>query len=190
MPEIQKKSFLASILGEHFPSVLVLCGIIIFASSYLIYFKGELNKIRKGGEYDSSRYELELAVRSEALKNLKDSVAVLNSINKADKDKIDRFIPNIPDEPSLITTLGTVIRDSGMVLLSIDTKLGFEPKGNAVKGLKIVEVTMGIGGGDYQSFKNLMESMEKNIRIIDVESFAYSPGSSAYSIRLRTYYLE
>lgn len=190
MPAVQKKNFLAAILGEYYLSVLALAGIIIFLAAYFIYFRTEIKKFSSEGEYDPARYEIELGARNEAFKNLRDSLAILNTVTKNDKEKISRFLPGAPGEPDIVTSLSTIIRDSGMVLLSIDTKSGFEVKGSPLKGLKTVEVTLSFGGGDYIGFKSLLESLEKNLRIMDIESFAYNPGSNAYSIRLRAYYLE
>ena len=190
MSEPQKKNLLLRILGDNFWSVLILAGILIFGASYFLYFRSEIGKLRAGGEFDLSKYERELQTRSESLNNLKKSVAFLNSINKLDREKIDRLIPGTPDEPSLILALETIVRDSGLVLLSIDTKKGAEPKGSTAKDLKTVDVTLGIGGGDYVGLKAFLESIERNLRLFDIESFAYNPGSSAYSVRLRAYYLE
>ena len=186
----QKKNFWMTILGENFASVLALAGIIIFLAAYFVYFRAEIGKLSANGEYDSLRYEKELSARSEAFKNIKDSLAVLNSISKSDKEKIDRFLPSSPDEPSIVASVSTIVRDSGMVLLSLDAKSDSELKQSVVPGLKAIDVTLGFGGGDYTSLKNFFESLEKNLRLMDVESFAYSPGSNAYSIRLRAYYLD
>lgn len=190
MPELQKKSLMAAVLGNNYWSVLILSGILIFGASYFLYFKSEIAKLRAGGEFDSLKHVAELEVRTRSLNNLKQAVGFLNSINKLDREKVDRMLPSSPDEPALIVALQTIARDSGLVLLSIDTKLGGESKGSADKNLKTVDVTLSIGGGDYAGLKTFLENVERNLRLSDVESFAYNPGSSAYSVRLRAYYLQ
>lgn len=190
MPELQKKSLMITVLGNNYWSVLILSGILIFGASYFLYFKSEIEKLRAGGEFDSSRYSMELGARTQSLNNLKQSVAFLNSISKLDREKIDRMLPAMPDEPSLVLAIETMVRDSGLVLLSIDAKQGAELKESSIKNLKTIDVTLGIGGGDYTGLKAFLDSIERNLRLSDIVSFAYNPGSSAYSVRLRAYYLE
>ena len=138
-----------SILAEHFMSALILAAILIFGAAYLFYFKGELARSRAGGEFDVARARSELLLRKEELGKLKSAVAALNSVSMEDREKIDRFLPKTPEEPSILSSISLILRDAGLVLLSVDATPTGEPKGKFPKGLKAVEVTMGIGGGNY-----------------------------------------
>lgn len=186
----ETKNWFAAVLEENFISLLLVIGFLIFGSAYLAYFNDETQKLRSGGEFDAARRERGLAKRTETLQKLKNSVSALDSINKTDREKINRFLPATPEEATLLQILATIVRDSGLTLLTVDTSLGFESKGNDIKGLKTVELALGIGGGDYKGIKTFLEMAEANLRLLDIESFAYNPEASAYSLRLRAYYLE
>lgn len=190
MAEKDAKNWFAALMEENFISLLAVIGFLIFGSVYLAYFNGEIQKLRSGGEFDVIRRERVLAKRTVTLQKLKNSLTSLDSINKTDREKINRFLPAAPEEASLLTTLATIVRDSGLTLLTIDTSSGFESKGNNIQGLKTVEVALGVGGGDYKGIKTFLEMVEANLRLLDIESFAFNPDVSAYSFRLRAYYLE
>lgn len=190
MIEKDAKNWFAVLLEENFISLLVVIGFLIFGSAYLAYFNGEMQKLKSGGEFDPARRERVLVKRTETLQKLKNSLTALNSINKTDREKINRFLPISPEEASLLATLATIVRDSGLTLLTMDTSSGFESKENNLPGLKTVEVALGVGGGDYKGIKTFLEMVEANLRLLDVESFAFNSDVSAYSFRLRAYYLE
>ncbi|MBI2099476.1 hypothetical protein HYT45_03655 [Candidatus Uhrbacteria bacterium] len=187
-PEAKKQK--QSILAEHFWSTLALAAILMFGGAYLAYFKNEIARFKPGGIFDAGRVKKELEARGEELAKLKSAVAALNSISMEDREKIERFFPPIPDEPSIIASVSQMARASGLVLLSIDAAGTGEPRGKFPKGLKAVEITMGAGGGNYIRLKTFLEALEVSIRLFDIQSLAYAPASNAYSIRLRAYYLE
>lgn len=190
MAEKDAKNWFAALIEENFISLLVVIGFLIFGSAYLAYFNGEIQKLRSGGEFDVTGRERVLAKRTETLQKLKNSISDLDSINKTDREKINRFLPATPEEASLLQILATIARDSGLTLLTINTSSGFEAMGNNIQGLKTVELALGVGGSDYKGIKTFLEIVEANLRLLDIESFAYNPDASAYSLRLRAYYLE
>lgn len=179
-----------SLLARHFPSILVLSGALIFGTAYFVYFKKEVMSLRPGGKYDVGIRQAELSSRVEELKKLKSAITALNSISSVDREKIDIFLPAAAEEPTLFTAIAGIARESGLTLLSIDAATSGALKGNYPQGLKTVDLTFGVGGGNYTRLKTFLESLESNLRLLDIQSFAYSPQGSAYSIRARAYFLE
>jgi len=63
-----------------------------------------------------------------------------------------------------------------------------EMKNNEDKSLKTVEMKITIKGSGYAGFKNLLLQIQKNIRLLDVVSFSFSPEDETFSLILRAYY--
>ncbi|MBU4482454.1 hypothetical protein KKC16_03330, partial [Patescibacteria group bacterium] len=57
-----------------------------------------------------------------------------------------------------------------------------------VASLKEIKIDIKLSGSGYLNLKNLVELLEKNLRIFDIESFEYSPEKSDIELNLRTYY--
>lgn len=58
------------------------------------------------------------------------------------------------------------------------------------KNLKEIKITLGLSGGGYLNFKSLLDLIEHNLRIIDAESFTYTPEEADIELNLKTYYYE
>ncbi len=184
-----KKGITEILFGENFISLLVLSAVLIFGGVYFAYFKSEIEKLRPGGALDVSSVKREAEIRGEALGKLKMGTSALSSVSKIDREKIDVFLPQTADEPAILVALSTIARESGMALLTADVSAGSQLKGDYPDGLKTVVITLGMGGGDYGRLKLFLQNVERNLRIMDVESLAFAPTSAAYSLRIKAYFL-
>ena len=56
------------------------------------------------------------------------------------------------------------------------------------KSLREIGITLSLEGGGYLAFKDFLDLLEHNLRILDVESFSYNPKETDIELRLKTYY--
>ncbi len=83
--------------------------------------------------------------------------------------------------------------EDGSDLAGSEAKTGLLEKPTAVnpkKNLKEIKITLSLSGGGYLNLKSLLNLMEHNLRIIDVESFAYTPEKTDMELILKTYYYQ
>lgn len=58
------------------------------------------------------------------------------------------------------------------------------------KSLKEIKITLELEGNGYLTFKNFLDLLEHNLRILEVESFSYDPEETTISLNLKTYYYQ
>jgi hypothetical protein len=146
----------------------------------------------------------------EEQKKLKDQLAYLlaaeeakKSITDQDIQKMDYIISNDPNIPQLLTSLENIASSSGVFITGIDFSLHgpqedvgsqipaegvvLEPVGN---GIPYVEIGLSVQAMPYDGFKDFLDKIEKNIRIMDVVGIIYNPSGTDYSLVIRAYYLK
>ncbi|MBI4281675.1 type 4a pilus biogenesis protein PilO [Candidatus Uhrbacteria bacterium] len=104
-------------------------------------------------------------------------------------EKMSRIVPSGRDVPRLIVELESLASETGILLK--DVGLGEERESSAKdlpKGVHAIDLVVTVTGGDYATLKRFLEAIEKNVRLLDVQSFMFSKGLQSYSINLRAYY--
>lgn len=142
----------------------------------------------------------EKILQEKSLEDLKDTIANINELsNKYDKseediNKLAIAIPSTPQIPELLIQVEELVKKNGLILGNID----FSVEGGGGEGLLQSDIgTIAINvsvEGTYAGLKNILNDIEKNIRLMDVVSVNFSKtdketGFSGYSISLNTYYL-
>lgn len=78
-----------------------------------------------------------------------------------------------------------------LVFNSINNMGGDEVLKEAVsEGLKKQSYEVVLSSGDYDSLKNFIVDIEKNMRIIDIRSLVYSPDINMFFLNFEIYYIE
>lgn len=136
----------------------------------------------------------------------------LESSYQANEDvlkKLDYIIANGPDVPNLIVQLEALVAEGGMSLSNVNFSITEEKIGSekakevraggeakpeqALKGYNSVIIDIKIGG-DYLGFKNFLQAVEENMRLIDIESITFTPkeiggaGGFEFNVILQAYY--
>lgn len=110
--------------------------------------------------------------------------------------KISLTLPNREEYPNLINQLSGLARISGLALQSVTlATLPYQKSGTSVADsapvVNIIQATLSLSGS-YQSFKNLLQSIETNIRLMDAVSFSLNPGTGgdnySYNLVVNAYY--
>lgn len=142
----------------------------------------------------------EKVLQEGALEDIKDTIANINELsNKYDKseediDKLAIAIPPTPQIPELLIQVEELVKKNGLILGNIDFSVeGAKGEGLSQDEVGIIAINVSVEG-TYAGLKNILNDIEKNIRLMDVVSVSFSKidketGFSSYSISLKTYYL-
>jgi len=206
---------ITELIGRFFWFVSLFIVLVILLIGYTYFLQPKWAEVKKTGILD---YNTELKNKQEAedyLARLDESLKKFQQINKSDVEKLAKILPAESGIPDLFIILEKLMAASQLKLKSLDISQG---GGQAVGGQKLADtipelqaeavtsasvnintlsINLNISGGkQYSDLKNLLENIEKEIRIMDIVSLTYSPpgggvsgGEASYSINLTTYYL-
>ena len=156
----------------------------------------------------------ELKNKSEKLADLENYVTSLQALSSAEENfgqsqsanlqLLSQVLPPVKDLANLIAQMEAITRVSGFTLNSLSiTENGVdqsaaadasedgtsapEPAGGTLRSLNI---NLSLSGGGYDTFKDLLENLERHIRLLDVNSISFSnpDETGSYTLTLTTYY--
>jgi Tfp pilus assembly protein PilO len=205
--EKTKKKKKSNILAKNFGFALFLSYLIIGVVFYIFIFSPLMEK---RSLYNSSVLETkksELLNKEKLLKELKQANDIYQKITPELKNKMFQILPQAPDLPELYSDLEILAKQSGFELKSVSAViLENKKKDNVVNKLnspvpvefeiqnlkttKEIKISLVINGSGYTQFKQFLDLIEHNIRILDIESYTYSPEDTSHSLVLRTYFYE
>jgi Tfp pilus assembly protein PilO len=182
-----QQSILSSLLRQ--PRVTAAAASALLAGAVYFFVIGPmLENVRSGGPYDVKREKVnteEVMSRSQLAEDLvRDYKAMTSEI----KMKSQTALPAAPEIPALLAGLDKIVSVAGLKITAIDVS-------PLKEGLKIMpevgvlNIAMNVSSGDYQAFKRLLVSLERNLRLTDVLSISFNPQSATYSINARAYYI-
>jgi Tfp pilus assembly protein PilO len=107
---------------------------------------------------------------------------------EASSQKIVDVLPSQKDLSSVLIQLESIAGKNNIDF----TSLNIAESGNVEAGGYVVHkvnLTLILTGGDYATFKNYLYDVEKNLRLMDIESIVYTPTTNQYNLTISTYYL-
>lgn len=139
--------------------------------------------------------------KEKQLTDLRSTVANIDELSakyeksKTDLNKLSLAIPSEQQLPELLIQFEDVIKSNSMIINNVEftdegasTGNEFSKTGN----VKIIQTKLAIEGS-YSNFKNLLNDIERNIRLMDVTSINFSRGgadtNTKFDVVLNTYYL-
>ncbi len=152
----------------------------------------------------AAKWSTAQAARQEVT-NLKQEVADLQQLN-AELQKsetavaaVEKALPPGLAMPELLTNLEAIAVKSEMTFNSVDVAGGKSKTGVTAKttvaaatsqipGLQEIPVTVSVTGG-YANLKVYLDSLEHNLRLVDVQSIAME-AAGTYTITLKAYYVD
>jgi len=107
--------------------------------------------------------------------------------------QLDFILPDNQDEPNLIVQLETIANNSGIVLSNIAIVEEKKEEGKTSDyGTANINLKL---SGSYESFKSFLETVENNLRLIDIDSIDFNAqikegmvANFDFNVILKTYY--
>ncbi len=188
------------ILSRYFNLIVLIIILIVFAAAYFYLINPKRQKILEARE----KILFEKTAQKEKLQNIFTRIekyqADYKNISDNDKQKINKiFINGLDDEnyeqEKLFSLFESLINSQGLVLKSININdLSRDQKDKSANGggwpaeIGKVAISLEVSGVNYQSFKNLLEKIEKNLMIMDIDDLSFSPESNSADLKITSYY--
>jgi len=194
LPEIRRKILLFT--NRFFIPIAVVLVICIFIASYFTFIEKEIANIKNIGVVDFQKKKNELSEKNALLDKIKKVHESYLKINKDEIKKISLILPEEKDTASLFMEVESLARKSGLLLNGVDIAQGGAISVPASGGtdspalnINKLNINLKIQGIDkYDKLKLFLNNIEKEIRILDLNSLTYSPGTDSYALSLITYY--
>ncbi len=176
------------------PTALII-GLLIVAVIVAAYFilMPKYNNLKDLGAQVKEK-EQTLASKQKTWEDLKELEENYNRAKVKVKD-IPDVLPKEEEIPELLIQLEALAKENNMGLASINVIPGAETEEALYKSLNI---SIGVAGS-YSNLKKYLDSVEKNMRIMDVTSIDFSATPVveegpldifSYTVNMRTYYIE
>ena len=185
-------------MPKSFITLILLLGAVIIGVFYLRPQWQSFQDLRK-----SSEHLEELSREFDILIQNRDSlVGLINTVSKKDLERIDKALPKGSQAGEVLVILENMVGRHGLTLPSIGLQSASEPasetKALSQIGVKSADairefpVDLNIKGS-YESFKNFLVEIEKNLRITDATSLSFGALSGAddkinFNARIKMYY--
>lgn len=136
--------------------------------------------------------------RFQDLKKVRDNLlAKYNSISAEDQDRLIGFLPKSEEAGVLIVNIENLVIANKMALEQINVGVAeSSKKGNSESGVspgvQVMPVDLSVSGS-YDSFRFFLEALDKNLRLLDIDSIAFSAGDAGlynFSIKAVAYWQE
>lgn len=194
-----------SSLPRAFITLILLLGAILIGVFYLRPEWKRFQELRVSTE----RLQQLSSEFDELIKNRDAFVDLINTVSKTDLDNIDKALPKGSQAGEVLVTLENLVGRHGIILQSIGLTAGREPAtkissspsigsasvvSTAVPASAIKEFPVDLNlTGSYDSIKNFLSEIEKNLRITDVTSLSFGSMKDAsekigFSLRVKMYY--
>lgn len=191
---------------QQFKFLIVVLAVIIILPGYLFLLRPEMSGYnRDKAVIAGKRSGLEQSVHQ--LLNYKEVSADYDRISPAEADKVNEILPVGVDKPSLYVNIESIVSDAGLTLENVNITESKSPvqlkaktkakdlpdksTPDQIKGeLKIATINFSASGVNYSRLKNLLAIIEKNLRLLDVQSLDYNPADGVVTMSLASYYLE
>ena len=174
--------------------ITALIVIIIFVGSYFFILEPKYQQVGIGGQYNVDTLTKELEKRKNYVTEVQALIANYQQLRQDDIIKLEQILPHKKDIPGLFVQLEAIAKENGLRLVGISI--------NEVPGVTRVEndgvigklnITVNLVGkttGGYRIVKDYLASVERNLRLFDVNAVYFTPGSPNYTISLFTYYFQ
>lgn len=192
------------ILAKYLRLLQLVLVAILLTVGYLAVIGPKYNSIRQSGVLDVREKEARLADRQKYRNDLQRSVERFRLISATTIGELEGILPREVDLPGLFVMLEALVREVGFT----PTQMAFTQEravvgadgaaGTALLGeLGVVNISLAVqGDASYPSLVRLLSSLERNNRLIDVQTFTFNPvgaGADAQgqsiNLSMKTYYL-
>lgn len=174
-------------LAKALPALTVVAALLLAILSYTLLFVPRLGRMVPGGGLDLAPYERRAAEARQYLDAVAAEQASFQQLNAQRKASVQNAIPARADSPGLYVTMDALATAHGMVLTSIDASEN--DKVATAAGRHPITVNARIEGATYPQFKRFLADLERSERLLDVVSVMFVPGSGAYDLTLRSYWV-
>jgi len=191
---------------KNFKLIILIEVILILLLGYFFIIQKQLSGINRYQELILEKEnELNLALKyKKTSSKFEEEYESIQKQVEEDIDKLYEILPPREDLPNIMAQIEALVNKHGFNLGSISMSSERESLGkekmpvpiklnnkDSVKLIRDVDIEIFVftEDGDYSRVMELLDAFENHIRFIDITSFGFENDMGAYSIILKTYYL-
>lgn len=188
-------------ISKHFTEVLI--GVVIFwlFVGYLLVLHNKIFSEQESVGKMQMQLEQQLVLKQKQLADIDKLFQSYQSLDQSHFYKINRILPEESEGPLIFAQLDALARANESILMSVQvsevseqnlSELKLQQEVNPPAGVKAVNVEASLlakaGREGYGFYKELLQSVENNLRLFDLESITFSPGLSVINLSGVVYY--
>ncbi|MDP3964773.1 MAG: type 4a pilus biogenesis protein PilO [bacterium] len=187
--------------------------VLVLLLGWSIFLAPKYESIQNQGLLDYDKKQDTLTQRQSYLSQLQELADEYRAIDQAAVENVNQVLPSEQQLPELFVMLEAFAEDAGLTVERITLTpqgrvqaaaqsrgaVGEDGQSETIESSTLADPTqvgeigivMGISVTDfsYAQFKNLMQSIEQNIRLFDLNTVNYAPGTQSFVLNMTTYYL-
>ncbi|MEK7580294.1 MAG: hypothetical protein AAB465_01625 [Patescibacteria group bacterium] len=153
--------------------------IVLALTGFWLLVKPKMDLLKKGGSLDLVIYEEIINSQKTYLSQLKQIKKDFDSLNQDRIKKLNYVVADKPDLAATFVIFDNLTRQHGLIIDSISADFSDG----------VFKTKISISGGDYRTFKEFLNTLEKSVRIMDVSNLQVSVQGNKYTLDISTYYL-
>lgn len=166
--------------------------IVVIGVGYLIVLSPKIQELREVGIEGQKDREATLSTLKDELSQLQSAKEQFDMITSEELELITLALPTEKNIPNLFVEIPLFLETKNLTMTSLDISevdLLFNQGEQPRTTIHRVDITVGVDGLEsYLLFKDFLASVEDNLRLLDINSITYVPGSSSYTFIFSTYY--
>ncbi|MDD5109717.1 MAG: hypothetical protein PHI63_00700 [Patescibacteria group bacterium] len=194
--------FFLRLFTRFYPELVIGSIITVLAVGYFWFLQTGFQQILTQEHYNLESIKADADYLDGHLRDLQLLNDKYSQFNRSAMDKFTAILPVEPDLPGLFVQMEAIAKQSGFLLHNVqfaenktdnpatvasEQVVGAVPKISAIASVGIVA---SVSGGDYFQLNGFLDSLEANMRLLDVESVNFaSANGGPYQITLRAYYM-
>lgn len=176
-------------LSKYFKPILFLSVVVIFVLVYFILISPLLSQYQTLSSSLTASKEQNLQ-QQEIYNELYQLNKIYDEISPYSRDKVLDALSGQPELPNLYYNLEQLATDANYKLLSFSIDLP-ELEGKQQRfAVQPININLTLKGIGYLNFKNFLNFLEHNLRLIDATSITYDPAEEEIELSLKTYYYQ
>jgi len=191
-----KQKLLIAIVRRNGLISLALALIILAGGYFLIlgpYYKQTKKKYLDSKTYNEALYNSKKTTLDKLVSVLSD----FKDIKEIDKQRIDKILPSNRDHIDLFPEIEYITLRNGLLFGAIgiehipDFSKSYVSDGATMAKLANIgafRINIGVSGADYENLKKYLESLENNLRLMDVVNLSFDPNGQTANLQILTYY--
>jgi len=188
-------------LNDYFNIITVLVVIFVLAISYFVIIRPKYNETMDSIKATLEQQQKLYNRQQIKLNNLQAVAELYKKIPAADLKKFNSVLPNNYIKERLFGEFEEIITQNGFILTSVKimedkdvnnqsaSTAESEVAASATSGnVGTINLELSITAIDYAGLKNLLRTLENNLRLFDITKVSFSPDGNSATLILSTYY--
>lgn len=177
-------------------------GVAILLLAYFFFIAPQISELRMDATSTRAAKQEELVQTENRVRALQSVRDKLENITPAELNRMETLLPDSVNVPLLLQEMDNMVRGAGMSVASMSVvEAATEIASASADSTSVrqsqnasvhpVDVQLSLNaGGDYASFKNLLQTIEAHNPYIEMNSLTFQTGTEQMSLALRTYYYQ